>query len=200
MAVYSFVSTSKIAEFSRWDAEAFLPILIKIDEVFKDSPRLARLATVTHPSEIPRIYSNDENSKPFLRAQNIKPILPTFDNLVFIPPETYSSIPLNRLETNDVLVTRSGAYSGVACVYLGDAGDIYTSGEGLIVRSLGDIDGAYLGAFLSCKWGFLLCQRAIYGSGQPHISPKYLEQTPIPRLGRIEIEVAKLVRNAYKHI
>jgi type I restriction enzyme M protein len=167
-----------------------------MDEVFKNSPKLFELATVTHPSEISRIYAKDKNSKPFLRAQNIKPVLPIFDNLVFIPPETYNSIPLNRLETDDVLVTRSGAYSGVACVYLGDTGEIYTSGEGLIVRSLGDVDGAYLGAFLSCKWGYLLCQRAIYGSGQPHISPKYLEQTTIPRLGKIEIEVAKLVRNA----
>lgn len=200
MAEISLVPLVEINKASRWDAEAYKPTLREMDTALKKSPRLFQLATVTHPSEIPRVYSTGENGKPFILAQNIKTILPDMATTFYIPPETYNGIPINKLQTNDVLVTRSGAFSGVSCVYLGKAGETYTSGEGIIVRSLGNIDGAYLAAFFSTKYGLQLCQRSIYGSGQPHISPKYLAQTPIPRFGKIEEKVADLVRQAFQKI
>jgi hypothetical protein len=117
-----------------------------------------------------------------------------------IKPDVASGLIVNRLETNDVLVTRSGAYSGVATVYLGAAGKCYTSGEGIIVRSLGDIDGAYLVAFFNTSPGSALCRRAIYGSGQPHIGPKYLERIRVPRIGKVEAKAAQLIREAHNQV
>ncbi len=200
MAEISLVPSDEINDAARWDAEAFSPVLRKLETDFKKYPRLHQLATVTHPSEIPRIYSTEDQGKPFLLAQNIRPVLPNMSHTFFVPAETYNSIPLNRLRTDDVLITRSGANSGASCVYLGKSGEAYTSGEGLIVRSLGDINGAYLTVFFNTIYGALLCRRAIYGSGQPHISPKYLERIPVPRLGKIEGRVADLVINAYRKI
>ncbi len=182
---------------ARWDPEAFTPVLRQLNEAYADAPQLSRLATVTHPAEITRLYEEGEHSKPFLLAKNIRPLLADTDDALRVSLSVLKGIPQNRLQTNDVLVTRSGANSGMACVYLGASGDIYTSGEGLIVRSLGDMDGAYLSVYLNTQPGAMLCRRAIYGSGQPHVSPRYLELTRVPRLGYVEAQAASLVREAY---
>jgi hypothetical protein len=170
MAVISKPPFAELAEAQRWDAEGFTPFLRRLDMKFVSAPKLTTLATVTHPSEIPRIYSEAKDAVPFLRAQNIRPFLPDTDNLALIPATVAEDLPTNRLETGDVLVTRSGAFSGVATVFLGESGSSYTSGEGIIVRSLGEIDGAYLAAFFNTTAGSALCRRAIYGSGQPHVA------------------------------
>ncbi|HEY3931638.1 MAG TPA: restriction endonuclease subunit S [Verrucomicrobiae bacterium] len=180
----------------RWDAENYTPYLRAIDVEFSKSPRLIELATVTHASEIPRVYCDEAKSKLFLLAQNIRPFLPDTATTFYIPDQIANAIPINRLEYGDVLVTRSGANSGMACVYMGKSGECYTSGEGLILRSRGNIDGAYIVAFLNSQIGSALCRRAIYGSGQPHIGPKYLEKIPVPRLGKLEAKIAGLVREA----
>jgi hypothetical protein len=197
MAVISNPGFAELAEAQRWDAEAFTPFLRCLDMKFADAPKLTALATVTHPAEIPRVYSEAADAVPFLRAQNIRPFLPDTENLALIPATVAEDLPTNRLQTGDVLVTRSGAFSGVAAVFLGESGSSYTSGEGLIIRSLGKIEGAYLAVFFNTNAGSALCRRAIYGSGQPHVGPKYLERVRVPRLGRIEKQVAKLVRDAH---
>ena len=200
MALISKLPFAELGETQRWDAECFAPNLRALDAKFAKAPLLTTLASVTHPSEIARIYCDTDKGVPFIRAQNIRPLLPDMTDVAKIKPEIASVLPVNRLETNDVLVTRSGAYSGVATVYLGSAGKCYTSGEGIIVRSLGDIDGAYLVAFFNTLPGSALCRRAIYGSGQPHIGPKYLERIRVPRIGKLEAKAAQLIREAHNQI
>jgi len=200
MAVWTLPNIKKLDEAIRWDAEAFSPFLLSLDKKFKNVPRLSELATVTHASEITRTYTTEADSKLFLLAQNIRPVLPEILTEFRIPKDVAESIPTNRLKHCDVLVTRSGAYSGMCAVYLGDDGECYTSGEGLIVRCQGKIDGAYLAVFLNTITGRSLCKRAIYGSGQPHIGPKYLEQIYVPRLGKVEKQAGDLVRSAYSDL
>jgi len=200
MAVFSVLPFEESVRDQRWDAEAFTPYLRKLNQEFAESPRLTDLASVIHASEIPRVYSDDADAVPFLLAQNIKPFLPDTSKSFSIPSSVASKIPINRLQHGDVLVTRSGAYSGVACVYLGKDGDFYTSGEGLIVRSRGGIDGAYLVALLNTQAGQALCFRCMYGSGQPHLQPRYLETIPVLRLGKAEEKVGRLIREAHNLI
>jgi hypothetical protein len=200
MADISMPSFAELADAQRWDAEVFTPFLRGLDAKFANAPRLNALATVTHPAEIPRVYSDDGDAVPFLRAQNIRPFLPEGRKLVFIPAAVAESLPANRLNAGDVLVTRSGASSGVACVFLGEDGSHYTSSEGIIVRSLGEIDGAYLAVYFNTEEGSALCRRAIYGSGQPHVGPKYLERVPVPRFVGVEQMVANLVRDAHDRL
>lgn len=197
MAFWTTPEVGELGDAGRWDAEAFSPTLRLLDSKFRDCERLSALATVTHPSEIIRNYSDADDAKLFLLAQNIRPILPDTSTEFRIPSEVAAKIPTNRLLHGDVLVTRSGANSGMCAVYLGKNGECYTSGEGLIVRSRGHIDGAYLATFFSTSFGQALSQRAIYGSGQPHIGPKYLERAFVPRLGAVEEKASKLVRLAY---
>lgn len=197
MAQWSTPDARELLDAARWDAEAFSPLLRRLDAALRGCPRLIDLASVSHPAEIPRGYTSSKGSKRFLLAQNIRPVLPDLSSEFRIAAEVADTIPGNRLLRSDVLVTRTGANSGMAAVYLGDDGDAYTSGEGVIVRSRGGIDGAYLAALLSTTVGSALCRRAIYGSGQPHIGPRYLEQIPVPRVGRVEAEAGRLVSAAH---
>lgn len=197
MAQWTIPSAQEMLDAERWDAEAFSPLLCHLDVMFRDSPRLVALASVTHPAEIPRSYTSAEGSKRFLLAQNIRPVLPDLSSEFRIASDVADAIPGNRLRRSDVLVTRTGANSGMAAVYLGEDGDAFTSGEGIIVRSHGGIDGKYLAVLLSTRVGVALCRRAIYGSGQPHIAPRYLEQIPIPRLEGVETQVGLLVSKAH---
>lgn len=200
MAAISIISAADLSRQARWDSEGFTPRILQLERALAREPRLEDLATVTHPSEIPRVYAPGTTGVPFLLAANLRPVLPELAQLARIPIAAASALPNNKLSTGDVLVTRTGANHGVACVYLGESGAVYTSGEGLVVRVRGgvDIDGAYLGAFLGCQHGAELCRKAGYGSGQPHISPRYLRDTPILRLERgVEGKIAKLVREAW---
>jgi type I restriction enzyme M protein len=200
MANISDASYQSLSEVKRWDAEAFTPYLLALDASLTGEPKLATLANVTHPAEIPRIYSDATEAIPFFRAQNIRPMLLDNQNIVRIPPKVANKLPTNKLRHGDILVTRSGAFSGVASVYLGATGACYTSGEGIIVRSHGEITGEYLVTYLNTRPGIACCRRAIYGSGQPHLAPKYLELLQVPRLGPIEAKAAALVQAAFSEL
>ena len=200
MAVWTTPNSKELGKAGRWDAEAYTPFLRGLDAKFQKSPRLCDLATVTHAAEITRIYSDASDAKLFLLAQNIRPLLPDTSTEFRISKDSAKAIPTNRLNHGDVLVTPTGAHSGMSAVYLGHDGDCYTSGEGLILRSRGSIDGPYLATFLNTTAGQALCRRAIYGSGQPHIGPKYLEQIRIPRLKDVEENASALVRAAWNEI
>ena len=200
MPSISLVQSTEVFSLERWDAEAYSPELRRLERALAGSPSLDGLALVSHPAEIPREYIDEPDGAPFLLARNLRPILPDLTTLVRIPRPVARQLPSNRLEKGDVLVTRTGANHGVACVYLGESGDFYTSGEGLIVRRRQDqeIDSAYLAVFLGCDHGVELCRKAAYGSGQPHIGPAYLRQVPVLRLGRrMEGKIGDLVREAW---
>jgi type I restriction enzyme M protein len=200
VAAISIISAGDLTRQARWDSEAFTPEVLRLEGVLAGAPRLDDLATVTHPAEIPRVYTTESSGVPFLLAANLRAVLPDFAQLARIPAAVANTLANNELSTEDVLVTRTGANYGVACVYLGESGAVYTSGEGLIVRIREgvDIDGAYLGTFLGCQYGSSLCKKAGYGSGQPHVAPGYLRSTPILRLEeRIENKVGQLVRQAW---
>lgn len=200
MAFWTIPDAKELKEFCRWDSEAFSPVLRLLDTKLESSPKLSELASVTHPAEIPRIYSGAKDGPLFILAQNIRPLLLETSTEFHIARATADEIPANRLRHADVLVTRTGANSGTCAVYLGGDGKCYTSGEGIIVRSRGDIEGAYLATYLNTTTGQAYCRRAIYGSGQPHIGPKYLELTRIPRLGKVEEQSSSLVRSAYSEL
>jgi len=196
MAMISIVKTSDVFGAERWDAESYRADLLRLESAVRMQDSIGTVARVIHPAEIQRSYT-DESGVPFILAANIRAILPNLNATPFIPRMVANNLPMNRLEPGDVLVTRTGAHYGTACVYLGASGAFYTSGEGLIVRPQPGIDGAYLGVFLGCTYGLQLCQKAVYGSGQPHIGPPYLRKLPVLRLGKQEAIVATLAREAW---
>ena len=197
MALNSVIDAAVLRSAGRWDAEAFEPDTLRLIAGLAGEPALSAVATVSHPTEITRVYTDADDGYPFLLAGNIKPVLPDLSHTVRVPGVVAAKIPANRLESGDVIVTRTGANHGVACAFLDSTATAYCSAEGLIVRPIGDIDGAYLAVYLASAHGARLCRRAAYGSGQPHISPPYLRTIPILRLGPIENEIGDIVRRAW---
>jgi type I restriction enzyme, S subunit len=197
MAVFNIVKLSKLEGAKRLDADYYQPEFELIKESLKKigEPLGNLISYIKHPTEIKRIY--ETKGIPYILAENIHSnfwIL-QFTEKRYISEEIATQIPENRLEVGDVLLTRTGANFGDACVYLGEPYPAYASAHIIIIRP-SKISGEYLAAFFNTRYGKKLIKRGWYGSSQPEISPTYLVTLPIPQLG-IENEITSIVRNAY---
>lgn len=200
MAVVSVVKLSELEGAKRIDADYYQiefklikKNLEKIAEPLKDL-----ISYIKHPAEIKRIYETE--GIPYILAENISKnfwIL-QFTQERYISEQTAQQIPQNKLEEGDVLITRTGANFGDACVYLGDPKPAYASAHIIIIRP-NRITGEYLATFFNTHYGRRLIRRGWYGSSQPEISPTYLVTIPVPRL-KIENEITSMIREAYKAI
>jgi len=198
MAVINVVKLSELEGAKRIDAEYYQP---ELDLIKKKLERIGQplknlISYIKHPAEIKRIYETE--GVPYILAENISKDLwiLQFIEERFISDERAQLIPQNKLEIGDVLVTRTGANYGDACVYLGDPEPAYASAHIIIIRPR-EITGEYLATFFNTYFGKKLVKRGWYGSSQPEISPTYLITLPIPRLGGIENEVKLLVKSAH---
>src|ERR1043166_7715247 len=68
VAGISIVSATEVGASGRWDAEAFNPPLRRLERALHRAPPLAEVAVVTHPAEIPRVYTGGTDGVPFVRA------------------------------------------------------------------------------------------------------------------------------------
>ena len=198
MAVVSVVKLSELEGAKRIDADYYQPELDLIKKKLEKigEPLKNLISSIKHPTEIKRIY--ETKGIPYILAENISKNLwiLQFIEKRFISYERALLIPQNKLKIGDVLVTRTGANYGDACVYLGDPEPAYASAHIIIIRPH-KITGEYLATFFNTYFGKKLVKRGWYGSSQPEISPTYLITLPIPRLGSIENKVKSLVKRAY---
>jgi len=197
MAVFSIIKLSELEGAKRIDADYYQPEFELIKRSLKKTgePLGNLISYIKHPTEIKRIY--ETKGVPYILAENIHGnfwIL-QFTEKRYIAEEVATQIPENRLEVSDVLLTRTGANFGDACVYLEEPYPAYASAHIIIIRP-SKIPGEYLATFFNTWYGKKLIKRGWYGSSQPEISPTYLVTLPIPQLG-IENEITSIVRNAH---
>jgi len=122
----------------------------------------------------------EANGIPMIRATNVKRGRITRKGLIFINP---NAVPNSRdpfLRAGDILVVRSGAYTGdVALVKKEWEGAI--AGYDLIVTPLDTIDSQFLAYYLLSS---SVQKRHFVGlkvrSAQPHLNSSQVEETPIP--------------------
>ncbi|WP_414530819.1 restriction endonuclease subunit S [Nodularia chucula] len=115
-------------------------------------------------------------------AQNVRANRLDFSNTAFMPESVKHKLVRNKLEYDDVLMTRSGANFGDTAVYKGQPDTIYACADVLIIRSE-KVPGGYLSTYLNTKIGRALLTRGAYGMAQPHIAPNYLYTMTLPRFG-----------------
>jgi len=201
MAVINVIKLSEIEDSKRIDADYYQP---ELDLIKKKISKIGRplknlISYIKHPAEIKRIY--ECTGIPYILAENISKdfwIL-QFTEKRYISEKKAQAIPQNKLEVGDVLVTRTGANYGDACIYLGEPKPAYASAHTIIIRSH-EITGEYLATYFNTYFGKKLIKRGWYGSSQPEISPKYLSTLPIPILNQVEEEVKATIRRAYTFI
>ncbi len=197
MAVIGIKKLSELEGANRIDADYYQPELELIKKNIQaiGKPLKYYISYIKHPVEIKRLYETD--GMPYILAENISKYFWILQFLKerYIPEEKAQLIPQNKLEKGDVLVTRTGANYGDACVYLGEPTPAYASAHMIIIRP-SKISGEFLAAYFNTSYGKKLIKRGCYGSSQPEISPTYMITLPVPRLN-VETEVTALVRDAY---
>src|SRR3989338_7526511 len=177
------------ADFYRADYLNYLQQIYKHEEYF--------LKKILHPTEIKRVY--EERGIQILLAQNVRNNELDFSNVVFMSESAKEELKRNKLQYDDVILTRSGANFGQSASYK-VADEIYACADVLVIKNSKEIKGGYLSTFLNTKQGRALLDRGSYGMAQPHIAPSYLYNLPIPRFDtNLENEINNLVNESEKY-
>lgn len=195
MAVWSEVNLCACRDANRLDAEHYQPHYLTYADAVSQGQSLRSITSIIHPTEITRVYESDGIQ--ILLAQNIRHNYLDFSATVYMPNSAKQPLARNRLEYDDVVMTRSGANFGDAAAYKGKPTEIYACADCLILRPRGVL-GGYLATYLNTSIGRALLTRGAYGMAQPHIAPNYLYTMHLPRLGEaVERQVDELVLTGY---
>ncbi len=195
---YSVVNykTVKEDEIFRLDADFYRSDYLKFLKQINLKKKLY-LKKILHPTEIKRIY--EDNGLQILLAQNVRNNELDFSNIVFMSEDLKEELKRNKLQYDDVVLTRSGANFGQSASFK-QKQDIYACADVLVIKNTQDFKGGYLSTFLNTKQGRSLLDRGSYGMAQPHIAPFYLYNLPIPKFNEnFENIVDDLVNKAEKH-
>lgn len=120
-----------------------------------------------------------EKGIPMIRATNIKEGKIFLKNLLFIDPRDIPDSRNPYLKENDIIVVRSGAYTGDVA-YITQEWEGSVAGYDLIITPSENINPKYLSLFLLSN----KIQKRYFGtikerSAQPHLNSHQLEMTPI---------------------
>ncbi len=193
MPKISFIKYKDILEAHRYDAEFFKPEYLEIEKKIAKFPSKLKLKNIIHPTEFVRIYENEGIH--ILLAQNIRDNFLDFSNKAYASVELKSAIYRNKLEYNNVLMTRSGANFGQTASFK-KYDEIYACADVLIIKSENFL-GGYLATYLNTKYGKGLILRGSYGLAQPHIAPSYLYKLQIPKFSSdFEILIDTIINNS----
>lgn len=191
----SILSLSDLAGMNpsfRIDAEFFnRRSLTAIDQIRSQAhDRLGDLcARIQHPVEVKRDY--EDEGLLTVMAKNVRSNRADMSDKRFMPESLRSVVSRNKLNSGDVLVTRTGANFGQVAPWLSSE-EAYSCADILVLREP-SLPTGYLSSFLESAKGKPLVLRGGYGAAQPHIAPPYLSDMPVPRFGEIEARVAGLV-------
>ncbi len=122
----------------------------------------------------------ETNGIPMIRATNVKRGKIVKEGLIFLNP---NAVPKSRdpfLRVGDILVVRSGAYTGDVALVTKEW-DGAVAGYDLIITPLDTIDSQFLAYYLLSS---SVQKRHFFGlkvrSAQPHLNSSQVEETPIP--------------------
>lgn len=137
-----------------------------------DAVPLKRIAKITYGMGQPPEYQVD--GIPFVRATNVMRGKLSADGLVFVHEDVLQSARATRLVPGDIVVVRSGAYTGDSAIVTQEWADS-VAGFDMIVRVHADIDPRYAAASLISPYILdgqinLLRMRA----AQPHLNAEEL--------------------------
>lgn len=191
MSQISIIKYSDVRGAKRIDAEYFKPEYLKAQKKISSFPKKYKLKKIIHPNEFVRVYQ--DKGLQTLLAQNVRDNYLDFSNKSFVSPSLKEKILRNKLDYNNVLMTRSGANFGQTAPYK-ESDEIYACADILIIKS-DEFLGGYLSTFLNTKYGKSLIIRGSYGLAQPHIAPSYLYMLEIPKFEQTFEEVIDEIVN-----
>ena len=157
----------------------------------------AKSSLSSSQTEIERKYVEAENGVWFFRTQNLRPLcIDAESNRVFISKADAQKLFKNLINTNDILMTRTGANYGDCAIY--NISEItIASSHILIIKNL-FFNQSFLSVFLNTKFGRIQINKGMYGGLQPEIAPYYLKNIYVPIIPMpFQLEIEKLVKDSH---
>lgn len=202
MAVWSNVMVSRIALEERFDGEYFSPSYLEMDSVLSSISNIEPLGWLTNSVRkgifdiSPKRYR--DKGVPLIRTFQIKSPLISKESLIYIDAHDHTKyFSKTELEPGDVVFTKIGAGIGDVAILPPDF-ERYNFSQNVAGASVNRqrIDGFYLLAFLSTKWGKKQLRRFMMPSGQGKLELRDIKKIRVVRLGEDETTIGKLVVQA----
>lgn len=179
-------STIKFSQIEdRIDAEYYKPEYLEIESFLMHSKNIFAIGEITksiqHPKEFKREYSSF-GGIPYLRVSNVKDGYIDLSDIEYV----YSNrnIGLNKINSGDILITRSGTV-GIPVIVTPEFDGMLISADFLklvLKEKINDleINPYFVYIFLSSKLGISQSLRKLIGALQKHINTEGLSSIKIP--------------------
>ncbi len=175
MISYSVIQKSQLEGALRLDAEYYQPEYLKVNEVLKNTSRVADLTSdIRYGLYVEPEYK--DTGIDFIRAMNL---LNLWIDGEILKIEEQKAPPDYRLEIGDCLIVRSGANTGsVGIVY--PRFQNATFGSYTIRLRFNKINPFFAAVFLNTKYGLLQTQKLQTGMAQPNLNIPNIKEIKIP--------------------
>ncbi|MEX5592512.1 hypothetical protein [Pseudomonas orientalis] len=169
------VTPDKIQDFLT--AQTYRPEITKAKEKIKALPWAFLQSVCTRPIRQGKSPSYTEGSGLLcIKPKNTNEMIVSLEELSNIQPASKDEVAGQRLQKDDIVITRSGSGTiGRASIFLSEK-EIYTNDHLFIVRT-DAADSHYTCAFLNTYWGHRLLEAGISGStGQLNLSNEHIKR------------------------
>ena len=144
---------------------------------------------------VKRIFVHDkDNGVPFINTSGM--LSADLSDLPLLSRKMAQTDKPCYVKEGTTLVSAAGTIGRTAFVRGEMAGMFACSDIMKVIPDVEKVSAGYLYAFLSSKFGVPLLTSGTFGSIILHIEPFHIASIPVPRLGKIEIEIHNLVTKA----
>lgn len=188
----------------RMDAEYYLPLALEVRAKIKKWPNVASLEDVSKVFDGPfgsEIHAVDYVTAgiPFLRTDDVEECFVKLDNFTYIRPEDHKRISRSTIFPDDVVITKTGAYYGIAAVIPPELKEANIRADLAGIRPYKELNPFYLAVFLNSHFGYTQVRSERSGGSRPRIIIENLKtiKIPIPSLS-FQSHIESLVKTAYE--
>jgi restriction endonuclease S subunit len=170
---------------NRLDAEYYLPLTLEVRAKINRWRNIVSLADVSNVFDGPfgsEIHAVDyvTTGIPFLRTDDIAECFVKLDNFTYIRPEDHKRISRSTIFPNDVVITKTGAYYGIAAVIPSELKEANIRADLAGIRPYKELNPFYLAVFLNSHFGYTQVRSERSGGSRPRIIIENLKTIKIP--------------------
>lgn len=188
----------------RIDAEYYLPGVLEVRSKINKWPNAVSLERITKVFDGPfgsEIHAVDyvDVGIPFLRTDDVEECFIKIGNFTYIRPEDHKRISRSTIFPNDVVITKTGAYYGVAAVVPAELKEANIRADLAGIRPHKELNPFYLAVFLNSHFGYTQIRSERSGGSRPRIIIENLKSIKIPIPSpSFQSHIESLVKTAYE--
>lgn len=194
MASWDLIETNSFPPDIRIDSEYYIGEGAREREKLKGTgkPFEEFFEKIVHPGEFTRIYTSTGHI--FLRAQNVKPGRIVVDEPLFVSDDTYNSLPEAIVNEDDILIVRTGRFTGdSARVPKKYVGSLVSSHTLRLVPNMGAPVYA-LSIFFATEYGRRILMSLRTGGSRGQLNSFSLKTLYLPELSEVDARCRKIIQ------